>query len=123
MDRIFKCRFCDFETSNYGELIKHEGNCFLKQEKEFNRKQDEEIVEEVNKLNTLKQKYERQADMMIQRYPKEKLEKFKGVFPVGKFVSDNENINNKCTTTNNQGRVLDENELCQMIRQALNCSR
>jgi hypothetical protein len=81
---MWKCRFCDFETSNYEELIKHERSCYKKYEENTRKKREEELVIDVNKLNTYKQEYERFADKIMKRYSKDELEKFKELFPADK---------------------------------------
>jgi len=60
-----KCRFCSFETNNYEELRQHEYKCYQEYSEKQNLKRKEELVEDIRKLNSLKQEYEKFARELI----------------------------------------------------------
>jgi hypothetical protein len=89
---MWKCRFCSFETDNYEELIDHEKECYKKFVEVNNKKRNEELVADMNKLNTYKLEYERYADKMKKTYTKDELVKFNELFPIDKIDNDEDKI-------------------------------
>lgn len=78
---MMKCRFCSFETNNYEELRQHEYKCYQEYSEKQNLKRKEELVEDIRKLNSLKQEYEKFAGELINIYSDNELAKYIGFFP------------------------------------------
>lgn len=77
---MYKCRFCDFETNNYDELIKHERSCYNVKREKDSKLHKEELDRDIAKLNSVRSEWLHWCNILKERYTKDELKNVEYLF-------------------------------------------